>query len=82
MNDKSIVKCPVCGAENIETECRDASIGVVEDYYHCENCSYFHKMSYSSVWRGIVEGFPKQYSNKVRELNLTIVSKHDFDMGY
>lgn len=46
------MKCPICGTENTRlywTEC----VGVVEDYYSCDRCGYFHEMAYSPYHEGI-----------------------------
>ena len=46
------MSCPVCGNVNIRTYYTE-EIGLVEEYYDCDNCGYFIRMCYSSPWVGI-----------------------------
>lgn len=46
------MKCPICDTENVRQYWSE-SFGVVEDYYFCERCGYFHEMAYSPYHEGI-----------------------------
>lgn len=66
------VKCPVCGKENTRTYQTMEWGYICEDYYYCDNCSYFEHQCYSEWINGVVEGRFKGYEAKVQELNLTV----------
>ena len=54
------VSCHVCGKENMHRYWSECGIGIVEDYYHCDQCGYFWEMAYSPYHEGIeILRFPK-----------------------
>lgn len=65
-----IIKCPVCGTENIESFHVEAGWGEVKRRYSCENCGYFHRISSRQRYRGIRAYFPEKYKKKVKDLGL------------
>lgn len=71
-------KCPVCGCENTNVYITESGIGIVEDYYICDNCSYFNAMCYSKPIEGILENYDKQYTDKVKDLELNVMTKEEY----
>lgn len=57
--------CPVCGHTNIR-EYYAEDVGLVEEYYHCDNCGYFSEMFYGPTSEGIdiITGSPKDRARK------------------
>lgn len=49
---EQLMKCPICGTENVRQSWSE-SFGVVEDYYSCDRCGYYHEMAYSPYHEGI-----------------------------
>ncbi len=49
---KEIMKCSICNAENTRQYWTE-EFGIVEDYYYCNFCGYFHEMAYSPCNEGI-----------------------------
>lgn len=67
-----IIKCHVCGTENVESYHVEPGWGAVKRLYRCENCGYFHQTSSRQKYYGIREYFPEKYRNKVEKLGLPI----------
>ena len=63
MEDK--MKCPICGKENKRIY-HSEDIGLVEDYYSCDNCGYNLEMCYSPIHEWI--DLDKWNINKLKEL--------------
>lgn len=72
-------KCPVCGASNPYSEYTEECYGVVEIHYHCSYCYYFEEGAYGPIYKGIVEGYPKQYTDIVKDLNLSVFTEAEFE---
>ena len=72
-------KCPVCGTSNPYSEYTEECWGVVEAHYHCPNCFYFEEGAYGPIYKGIVEGYPKEYTDTVKELRLHIYTEEEFE---
>lgn len=75
---RSKEKCPVCGIENTRAYITEGSIGVVEDYYYCDNCGYFDVMAYSRPICGMPENYDKKYQKEVKSLDLEVFSMSDY----
>jgi len=72
-------KCPVCGTINPYAVYTEECYGVVEKHYHCPNCYYFEEGAYGPIYTGIVEGYPKEYTDTVKELRLHIYTEEEFE---
>ena len=59
------MKCPICGKENKRIYDSE-DIGLVEDYYSCDNCGYNLEMCYSPIHEWIE--LDKWNINKLKEL--------------
>ena len=59
------MKCPICGKENKRIYYSE-DIGLVEDYYSCDNCGYNLEMCYSPIHEWI--DLDKWNINKLKEL--------------
>ena len=59
-------KCPVCGKQNQYTSYSEWGVGVVEQHYYCDRCTYFVEQGYD----GISTDCPEEYLGRVRELGL------------
>lgn len=71
--------CPICGKANERTYYTDC-IGLVEDYYNCDDCGYFSHMAYSPVFEGISvpkgkteEEIKEKYGKEIAERGLAFV---------
>ena len=71
-------KCPVCGTENTRAYITEFGIGMVEDYYTCDNCIYFNIMAYCRPIEGISQKFAKKYENEIKELDIEVMSDEDY----
>ena len=63
-------ECPVCGKQNQYTSYSEWGIGIVEQHYYCDRCTYFVEQCYSPVCDGISTDCPEEYLGRVRELGL------------
>lgn len=76
---KDNVPCPVCGEMNERISYKEyGTADVVEQYYVCDRCTFFSRMAYSPVYTGIREDYPKQYTDKVKEMELEVYKKDDW----
>lgn len=71
--------CPICGTSNSDTYYTDETYGICEEYYSCKECTYFIYQAYSAPIYGIVEGYPKEYTDIVKELNLSVFTEAEFE---
>lgn len=69
-------KCPVCGHENTRAYIIEDFI-TIEEYYECDNCTYFYCMCFSRPIEGISQKYDRRYEDKVRELELEVMSDED-----
>lgn len=71
-------KCPVCGHENTRAYITEEYY-TVENFYICDNCSYFEYMCYSKPLIGILDTYDKRYDDRVHELDIEIVPPSFFN---
>ena len=79
MYSKREKKCPVCGTYNPYSEYTEECYGVVEVHYHCPNCYYFEEGAYGPIYKGIVEVYPREYADMVKDLNLAVFAEAEFE---
>ena len=71
-------KCPVCGTENTRAYITEYGIGTVEDYYVCDNCTYFNVMAYCKPIEGISRKVAKKYESEIKDLEIKVMSDEDY----
>lgn len=74
------IPCPVCGNISYITRKLDniwGSMVVSEEYFVCQSCSYFRRLSDSITTEGIVEGFPVNLKGKVSSYNIKVYSEEE-----
>ncbi len=70
-------KCPICGHENTRAWITEEYY-TVEDFYVCDNCTYFEYMCYCSPIYGISEHYDKRYENEVRDQEIKVFSDEEY----
>lgn len=71
--------CPVCGHTSRRVYYVGDTVGIVEDYYACSNCTYFYQMCYSKPIEGVNDKYPKQFEHTVKDLGLHIYPESELE---
>ena len=75
---RTLETCPICGAVNVCTYSIDSFYGgaiMSEDFYNCDECTYFRCFAYGAEAEGIVEGYDKRYEDNVQRMHLNVFTK-------
>ena len=77
MRRKDIIKCPVCGKENLRIEWTEGGY-TVESYYICRNCTYLETMAYSPTTIAVCKGYNRKYDDAICAVGADVVSDEEY----
>lgn len=77
---KNIVKCPICGKDNLELSWFGSYHFLEENYYVCPQCSYIRVMAYSPTLDAVCRDYcDDKWLRKVKELKVDIVGFEEYE---